>query len=319
MRIVFLDRRTIGPAVTLTHPHFEHDWREYAQTDSDQVVERLKDAHICITNKVALDANTLRQLPELRLICIAATGYDKVDIAACDELGITVCNVRGYATTTVPEHVFALMFALRRNLVGFRQDVLAGEWQEAGQFCFFNHPIKDLKGARLGVIGAGSLGRATAELGRAIGMDVVFAARKGAQTIPQDRVAFDELLATSDVISLHAPLTPETRGFINTAEFEQMTQAPILINTARGGLVDEAALVAALEAGQISGAGFDVLTSEPPQDDNPLLRVAHLPNVILTPHVAWASDEAMLGLWQQLVSHMENWVKGAPTNVLGHV
>ncbi|EEA94684.1 D-2-hydroxyacid dehydrogenase [Pseudovibrio sp. JE062] len=319
MKIAFLDRSTIGPTVQISKPSFEHEWVEYDNTSPDEVLERLQGVQICITNKVPLSADVLKQLPDLKLICIAATGYDKVDIATCDELGIVVSNVRGYAVNTVPEHAFALIFALRRSLVGYRQDVINGEWQKSGKFCFFHHPIKDLAGSRLGIIGSGTLGKGTARIGEALGMDVVFADRKGASEVRPGYTDWQEVITTSDVISLHTPLTPETRGMISTAEFEAMQQKPILINTSRGGLVDEAALVQALDKQQIAAAGFDVLTTEPPQADNPLLSILDRPNVIVTPHVAWASEEAMQTLWDQLVSHMENFQNGIPTNAVGRI
>ncbi|SFU09848.1 glycerate dehydrogenase [Pseudovibrio denitrificans] len=319
MKIAFLDRSTIGPTVQISKPTFAHEWVEYDNTSPDEVLVRLQGVQICITNKVPLSADVLKQLPDLKLVCIAATGYDKVDIATCDELGIVVSNVRGYAVNTVPEHAFALIFALRRSLVGYRQDVINGEWQKSGKFCFFNHPIKDLAGSRLGIIGSGTLGKGTARIGEALGMDVVFADRKGAAEVRPGYTDWQEVITTSDVISLHTPLTPETRGMISAAEFEAMQQKPILINTSRGGLVDEAALVQALDKQQIAAAGFDVLTTEPPQADNPLLSILDRPNVIVTPHVAWASEEAMQTLWDQLVSHMENFQNGKPSNAVGHI
>lgn len=317
MKIAFLDRSTIGPTVRISRPAFAHDWVEYDNTSPDEALARLQGVQICIINKVPLSANVLKQLPDLKLICIAATGYDKVDIVACDELGIVVSNVRGYAINTVPEHAFALIFALRRSLVGYRQDVINGEWQKAGTFCFFNHPIKDLAGSSLGIIGSGTLGKATARIGAALGMNVVYAERKGTSAVRSGYTPWQEVITTSDVISLHTPLTPETRGMISTPEFEAMQQRPILINTSRGGLVDEAALVQALDNQQIAAAGFDVLTTEPPQADNPLLSILERPNVIVTPHVGWASEEAMQTLWDQVVSHLENFQKGTPANAVG--
>ncbi|MDD7911652.1 MULTISPECIES: D-2-hydroxyacid dehydrogenase [Pseudovibrio] len=315
-KIVFLDRGTIGPTVTINHPSFAHSWEEFEQTAPDQVVQRLKGAEIAITNKVPIRADHLEHLPDLKMIAVAATGYNILDVAACRAHGAVASNVRRYAQKTVPEHVFALIFALRRNLVGYRQDVIDGVWQKSGQFCFFTHPIKDLSGSRLGIIGGGALGEATGAIGRALGMEVVYAGRKGGQVSKPGYLPFEEVLATSDVLSLHCPLTPETEGLISLAEFEQMAQRPLLINTARGGLVDEAALVEALNRGLIAGAGFDVLTSEPPASDNPLMKIAKRPNVIITPHVAWASEEAMQTLWDQLIGHIENYKRGHPTNVI---
>ncbi len=313
-RIVFLDRSTIGPSVALTKPSFPHEWVEYDRTAPDQVVERLKGAEIAVCNKVPIRRASIEQLPDLKMICIPATGYDAFDIEACKERGIVVSNVRGYATNTVPEHAFALILALRRGIVGYRQDVIEGRWQQEDQFCFFTHPINDLAGSTLGIVGEGSLGQGVARLGQAFGMRTLFAAHKNVQGLGPLYTPWDEVLETADVISLHSPLMPATRDMIAAPEFAKMKKKPLLINCARGGLVDEAALVEALDKGQIAGAGFDCLTSEPPKADNPLLKVLGRPNVIVTPHVAWASNEAMQTLWDQVVAHIENFHAGRPSN-----
>ncbi|HPE59025.1 MAG: D-2-hydroxyacid dehydrogenase, partial [Thiothrix sp.] len=316
-RIVFLDRDTIGPGITLTHPDFPHEWIEYRHTAPQQVVERLQDANIVITNKVALRADMLAQLPRLAMIAVAATGYDVVDVNVTRERRIVVSNVRAYAANSVPEHTFALIFALRRSLVGYRQDVIRGEWQKSGQFCFFNHPIRELHGSTLGVIGAGTLGQAVGAMGRALGMRVLYAAHKGADTPGALYTPFAEVLAQADVLSLHTPLTPATRHLIAIPEFRLMQRQPLLINTSRGGLVNEHDLVTALDQGLISGAGFDVLSHEPPTADNPLLAVLERPDVIVTPHVAWASAEAMQTLWDQVIDNISAFVAGAPVNQVG--
>jgi glycerate dehydrogenase len=315
-RIVFLDRGTIGPSVELTKPEFDHDWVEYDRTDPDQVVERLKDADIAICNKVPIRRPQIEQLDKLKMIAIPATGFDAFDIDACKERGITVSNVRGYAVNTVPEHTFALIFALRRGIVGFRQDVIDGKWQESKQFCFFTHPINDLAGSTLGIIGEGILGQGVATIGRALGMRVLFAAHKGVSGLGPLYTPFDEVLETSDVITMHAPLMPSTRNCIAMPEFKKMKRKPLIINCSRGGLIDEQDMVSALDQGLIAGIGFDVLTSEPPNADNPLLKVLSRPNVIVTPHVAWASDEAMQTLWDQTIFHVNNFKAGSPTNTL---
>lgn len=313
-RIVFLDRSTIGPSVELTKPSFDHEWVEYDRTAPDQVVERLSGADIAVVNKVPIRRASIEALPDLKMICIPATGYDAFDIDACRERGIVVSNIRGYAVNTVPEHTFALILALRRSLVGFRQDVIDGEWLKAAQFCFFNHPINDLSGSTLGIFGAGTLGQGVARLAEAFGMRVLFAARKGGDGQGEQYTPFEEVIQSADVLSMHAPLTPETRHMISDREFAMMVRRPLVINTSRGGLVDEAALVRALDAGQIAGVGFDVLTSEPPAPDNPLLSILDRPNVIVTPHTAWASDEAMKTLWDQVIEHLENFHRGTPSN-----
>lgn len=314
--IVVLDRATIGPSVEITRPGFEHDWSEHARTAPDEVAARLAGATIAVTNKAPIRAAALERLPELRMISVAATGYDVVDVAACRERGIVVANVRAYAVHTVPEHTFALILALRRQLIGYRQDVIAGEWQRAAQFCFFNHPIQDLHGATLGIIGEGTIGQSVARLGRAFGMRTLFAAHKGVSGLGPLYTPFEEVLETSDVITLHAPLMPATRNVIAMPEFRRMKRRPLLINASRGGLVDEAALVQALEEGLIAGAGFDCLTAEPPPDDHPFWQIAERPNVIITPHVAWASAEAMQEVWDQVIANIESFQRGAPTNAV---
>ncbi|WP_448191092.1 D-2-hydroxyacid dehydrogenase [Azospirillum sp. sgz301742] len=315
-KIVFLDRATVAPQIRLRRPNFAHELVEHQQTRPEEVVERLAGAGIAITNKVPLTSAVLERLPDLKLIAVAATGTDCVDKGYCQRNGIAVSNIRGYAVNTVPEHTFALILALRRSIVAYRQDVMAGEWQKAGQFCFFNHPIHDLHGARLGIIGEGVLGQRVAELAHAFGMVPLFAAHKGKGGLGPLYTPWDEVLETSDIITLHSPLTPETRGMIALPEFRRMKRKPLIVNTARGGLVDEEDLVTALDEGLISGAGFDVTVSEPPPMDNPLMRVAGRPNVILTPHVAWASDEAQQALADQLVDNIENFVNGTPSNLV---
>jgi glycerate dehydrogenase len=314
-RIVFLDRATLAPQIRLRRPSFDHRLVEHARTHPDEVAERLSGASIAITNKVPITAETLARLPDLKLIAVAATGTDCVDRRACQERGIAVANIRGYAVNTVPEHTFALILALRRSLVGFRQDVLAGAWQQAGQFCFFNHPIRDLRGARIGIVGEGVLGQRVAAIAAAFGMVPLFAAHKGASGLGPLYTPWEEMLETSDVITLHCPLTPETRGMIGLPEFRRMSRRPLLINTARGGLVVEEDLVTALEEGLIGGVGFDVTEVEPPDPSSPLMRIAGRSNVIVTPHVAWASDEAQQMLADQLIDNIENFLAGKPSNL----
>lgn len=315
-RIVFLDRDTIAPQVQVRRPAFEHSWMEYPRTAPDELAGRLEGASIVITNKVALRGPVLAAVPTLKLIAVAATGIDVVDVGWCRDHGIAVSNIRGYAMNTVPEHTFALIFALRRNLIAYHAAVRRGRWQESGQFCFFDYPIRDLAGSRLGIIGEGVLGQRVAEIGRALGMRIMFAAHKGSSGLGPLYTPWDEVLETSDVITLHSPLMPSTRNMIAMPEFRAMQRRPLLINTARGGLVDEADLAAALREGLIAGAGFDVLTAEPPAADNPLLGLLDLPNFILTPHVAWASDEAMQTLADQLIDNIENFAGGKPTNLV---
>ena len=316
-RIVFLDRDTIAPHVELRRPTFDHEWTEHDRTSPDQVVERLAGATICIDNKAPITAEAMAALPDLKMIAMAATGYDCVDIACARERGIVVSNIRGYAVNTVPEHTFALMLALRRQIVGYRRDVIDGEWKKADQFCFFNHRVNDLAGARLGIIGEGSIGGSVAAIGRAFGMDPVFAAHKGVAGLGPLYTPWDEVIETADVITLHSPLLAATRGMIAWPELKAMKRSAILLNTARGGLAVEEDVVRAIEQEEIAGAGFDVVTREPIPDDHPFMRIIDRPNFILTPHTAWASTEAMQTLADQLVDNIENFVAGRPSNVVG--
>lgn len=312
-RIVFLDRQSL--IADLRAPAFAHDWIEHDQTRPEDVVARLQDADIAIVNKVKLSADTLAQAPRVKMIAVAATGTDIVDLAYCRAHGIVVSNIRGYAVHTVPEHAFMLMLALRRNLLGWREDVRAGLWEKADQFCLFTRPMNDLYGSTLGLVGYGTLGHGMHKLADAFGMTVRVAEHKGAAAVRAGYTAFDSVLAEADVISLHTPLTAETRHMISAREFGLMKPTALLINTARGNLVDEAALAEALKSGRIGGAGFDVLSIEPPREGNPLLDL-DLPNFILTPHVAWSSREAMQTLADQLVDNIEAFVAGAPRNVV---
>ncbi len=307
--LVFLDRVTLG--APLRRPTFEHEYVEYEKTDPEQVVERLRGATVAITNKVKLDADALAQLPDLKLIAVAATGTDIVDKAAAKNAGVAVVNIRNYAFDTVPEHVLALLFALRRNLLAYALDVRAGAWEATDQFCLLTHPIGDIAGSTLGIVGYGAIGKALATRAEGLGMRVL-ACDAFAQP---GLVDFETVLRESDAITLHAPLTDETRGMIGAKELERMKRTALLINTGRGGLVDESALVAALRAGTIAGAGFDVLTTEPPRGGNPLLE-PDIPNLIVTPHVAWASAGAMGILAEQLVDNIEAFVAGTPQNVV---
>jgi glycerate dehydrogenase len=312
-RIVFLDRSTLQAKVR--SPAFEHTWQEYPVTAVNELPERLRDATIAITNKVPLRTEALQRLQKLKMIAVAATGYDVIDIAYCKANGIAVTNIRNYAVHTVPEHAFTLITALRRNLLAYRRDVESGRWQLVDQFCFFDHPIRDLYGATIGIIGEGVLGQGTAGIARGFGMNVLFADHAPPKAPDVVFTPLDQVLAESDVISLHLPLTNETRNMIGIDEFRKMKRDAILINTARGGLVDEQALVQALEQGLIAGAGFDVLNKEPPKEGNPLLEL-RLPNFILTPHIAWASDGAMQFLADQLIDNIEAFVMGKPQNLV---
>ena len=316
LKIVFLDRATLSPQTRLREPAFAHTLELFDRTAPEEVAARIAGADIVIVNKVRLTAELLAAAPRLRLVAVAATGTDNVDVAACAARGIAVSNIRNYAKNTVPEHTFALIFALRRSILAYHAAVRDGRWQQAAQFCFFDYPIRDLAGSTLGVIGDGALGTSVAAIGRALGMQVLFSAHKGRSGQGSLYKQFEEVLARADVITLHCPLRPATRNMIGAAEFALMRRKPLLINTGRGGLVDESAVGPALEAGQIAGAGFDVTTTEPPPADHPFMALMDRPDFILTPHVAWASDEAVQGLADQLVDNVEAFERGEPANLV---
>ena len=312
-RIVFLDRDSLQAHVRV--PAFEHEWQDHPGSTEQDVVGRLAGATVAITNKVPLRAAAIARLPDLKMVAIAATGTDNVDLEACRARGIAVSNIRDYSLVSVPEHCFALLLALRRNLRAYMADVEAGRWERSSRFCLLDHPIGDLAGSRLGIVGYGALGRRVAQIGRAFGMEIAVASRSPVTDPEVLALPLAELLATADVVSLHLPLNEQTRNMIGAGELASMKRSSILINTARGGLVDEAALAEALTNGVIAGAGFDVLSQEPPVPENPLLRL-RLPNFVLTPHVAWASGGAMQTLADMLVDNIEAWVAGVPKNVV---
>jgi glycerate dehydrogenase len=276
-------------------------------------LDQLADATIVICNKFQLREDVLAKLPKLKLIAVAATGVDNIDLDFCRSHGIAVCNSRGYATSSLPEHALMLMLALRRSLISYREDVRAGRWANAGQFCLLDHPISDLSGSSLGIIGYGKLGQAMANLGRAIGMTVLVAEHKHATILREGRTDFWDVLRRSDVVSLHCPLTEETKNLIGVEELRLLKPDAILINTARGALIDDYALIQALKNRSIVGAGIDVLREEPPVSRSVLLET-ELPNLIVTPHHAWASKQAMRRLADQVIDNLEAFIRGEPKN-----
>lgn len=316
MRAVFLDRDSLDTG-DLDFSALERvcgTLQYHAASERDEVCTRIQGAGIVISNKVMLDAETLRQAQELQLICIAATGTNNVDLDAARARGLVVSNCRGYGTQSVAQHAIMLMLTVATSFNAYQRELRAGAWQQARQFCLLDHPIRELGGRVLGIVGYGELGRATAQLAQAFGMQVRIAALPG-RPAGEERVPLAELLPQVDVLSLHCPLTAETRGLIGAAELAAMKSDAILINTARGGLVDEAALVAALRRGRLGGAGVDVLSAEPPLAGNPLL-VDDLPNLIVTPHNAWGSREARQRLVDQLVENVQAFIAGAPRRVV---
>jgi glycerate dehydrogenase len=314
---VFLDSGSLGQGdidlsgIEATLPR----WSFHDATAPAEVAERICDAEVVITNKVVLGAEQFAAAGHLRLVCVSATGVDNVDLSAASRRNITVCNVTAYATPSVVQHVFALMFALAIRLPDYHAAVRAGRWQQSRHFALLDYPFAELAGRTLGIVGYGELGRAVAAAAKCFGMDVVIAARPGTAPKP-GRVALDELLGRIDVLSLHCPLTDATRGLIGTRELARMKPGALLINAARGGIVDEAALAAALRSGVIGGAGVDVLESEPPHQGSSLL-APDIPNLIVTPHIAWASRESRQRLVDGLRDNIEAFIAGRPRNVVG--
>lgn len=311
---VFLDLATVARGdldlsrLTSVCSHWEmHDYTRPAETAA-----RLARAQVAVTNKVLLDHGALTAAPGLRLVCLTATGTNNVDLAAARDLGIAVTNVTGYATASVVQHVFALILAHATRLPDYRAAVAAGAWSSSAQFCLLDFPIFELAGKTLGIVGYGELGQAVARIAQAFGMQVLIAQRPDGP--PQaGRLSLRELLPRVDILSLHCPLADNTRGLIGAAELALLRPSALLVNTARGGLVDGLALAAALRAGTIGGAALDVLSVEPPPPDHPLL-ASDIPNLILTPHTAWASREARQRVLDEVALNIAAFAAGEPRN-----
>ena len=313
LHIVVLDRDTL-----VNRPFdfdFPHTLSSYGTTEAHETLERIRGADIVITNKVVISAQAFAENPQLKLVAVTATGVNNVDVEAAKQNGTAVCNIRAYGNESVAEHAFMMMITLMRNLPAYQRDVAAGLWENSPFFCHLGAPMRDLNGKTLAIFGRGNIGKTLATYAQAFKMNVVFAEHKNAQSIRDGYVSFDEAIRSADVVSLNCPLTPQTTNMIGEAELQQMKPGAILINCGRGGLVDEAALVATLKYGQIGGAGFDVLTQEPPRDGNPLLK-ARLPNLIVTPHIAWASQEAANRLFDILLDNINRFVAGNPQNLV---
>jgi len=287
--------------------------KSYSASKPEDVPARIADAEVVITNKVIIDTQGFEAARRLRLIAVAATGTNNVNLKAAREHAVTVCNVRSYATPAVAQHTFALILALTTRLVEYRDAVHAGRWQQSPHFCLLNYPIRELSGRTLGIIGYGTLGRGVARIAEGFDMRVLIANRPNTSPTP-GRTALDEILRAADVLTLHCPLTSATEGLIGKAQLAMMKNDAILINTARGGIVDEHALVQALRTGKIGGAGVDVLTTEPPAAGNPLLDPT-IPNLIVTPHNAWASRETRQRLVDEIAVNIQAFNNGTPRNV----
>ena len=288
----------------------------YDRTEPSQIVDRARGAELVLTNKTPLSAETLGQLPNLRYIGVLATGYNCVDVPAAKELGVTVTNVPSYGTQSVAQFVFALLLELCHNVGLHGEAVRAGEWSQCEDWCFWRTPLVELDGKNLGVIGFGRIGRQVAKIGEAMGMHVLASAPRPANFAAPFAlrwVSHEELLSQSDVITLHCPLLTETEGLINAQSLELMKPAALLINTSRGALVVDQDLADALNAGQIAGAGLDVLSIEPPVKDNPLFTAR---NCLITPHIAWATKEARSRLLETAIMNVAAFIRGTPKNVV---
>jgi len=289
-------------------------WSHYDSTVNEEAAKRIADASVVITNKVRLDRETILAAENLKLVMLAATGTDNVNLEACREKGVVVCNARQYSNPAVVQHTFTLILCLTTNLISFQQDVRAGNWSRSNIFCLLDHPIRELENKTIGIIGYGNLGSAVATVAKAFGMNVEICQRPNTQP-SQGRLLLPDLLNKADVVSIHCPLTEDTRNLLSTTEFEQMKSDAILINTARGAIVDSSALITALNSKQIGGAGIDVLDKEPPDPNYPLINT-NLTNLIVTPHNAWASKESRQRLVHQLSDNLNSWLAGSPRNVV---
>jgi glycerate dehydrogenase len=310
-KAVFLDFATLGPGIDTSRLDRLADTTYHAHSTADQVGERLEGQAIAIVNKASITAEAIAASTALELIVLSATGTDNVATAVARERGIAVTNTRDYCSASLAQHAFALILGLTQQIARYDRLVRSGAWQRSQSFALFDYPIRELAGRTLGLIGYGTLGQAVGRLGQCFGMQLMVAARPGTprQRVAQGRQAFEAVLEQSDVLSLHCPLTPATVGLIGEAELARMKNDAVLINTARGGLVDSAALVAALRADRIAGAGIDVLAVEPPPADDVLL-TADLPNLIITPHVAWTAREARQRALDQVIENIEDHLRG---------
>lgn len=314
MKAVILDWATMGPNLDLSRMRaLLPDLTVYDDTADHELADRIAGAGIVLGNKIIMTEEAFANAPELRFIGVTATGTDNIDLAAARRHGIAVSNIRAYCTQSVAEHVFGCLLNLTHKLMRYATDVRGGAWREAENFCMLTHPIRELSAMTLGIVGWGELGKGVARIAKAFDMNVLVAARPGSNDVPDGRVPFAEVLACADVISLHCPLNPATRGLFGEREFRAMKNSAILINTARGGLVDSQALCVALRDGEIAAAAIDVLPQEPPVDGDPLLDYAG-DNLIVTPHIAWGTQQARQRAIDELTANIEAFLDGRERN-----
>tara|TARA_R110002020_G_scaffold20379_5_gene69855 strand:- start:908 stop:1852 length:945 start_codon:yes stop_codon:yes gene_type:complete len=310
MQAVFLDKGTFSDGIDLPAPAGVSDYVTYHDTPKDAavIIERCRDADIVITNKVQIGTDVIANLPKLKLIQLTATGMNNVDQDACDKHNVALYNVAGYAVKSVPEHTFMLMLTAMRAGMHYHQKVADGTWRANGNFCLLDIPLIDLEDKTLGVIGVGTIGKRVTEIARAFGMTVLWAEHQGCEPRSDDYTAFEEVLARADVISLHCPLNEQTKHLINEDTLAKMTKHPLIVNVARGGIVDSQALTDAINNEQIIGYASDVFEQEPITNDDPLLTLADHPRVIFSPHNAWGSKSAQETLWQILSKQVADFI-----------
>jgi glycerate dehydrogenase len=318
-RIVFLDAATYGDT-SLQRFTDRWDCTIHQVTSPHETIQRLAGHTVVVTNKVVIDRPVLNssEATDLKLIAVAATGTDIIDREEVAKRGVKVCNVPGYATPSVAQFTMALILELATRAGNYIGAVKSGEWQKSLVFSLLTYPTIELRGKKLGIVGYGNIGRAVAEMARGFGMDVLVAARPGSKgPIPTDRVSLDQLFRDADVISLHCPLTPETRNLINEQTLSLMKPTAFLVNTARGALIDEAALIAALRKERIAAAALDVITKEPPPADHPIIRAAQqLDNLMVTPHTAWSARETRALLLEEVEENISSFLSGKPRNIV---
>ncbi|MGB3726128.1 MAG: D-2-hydroxyacid dehydrogenase [Glaciecola sp.] len=315
--IVFLDSATISESINYALPSIPHTWRSYQHTGVGDIIEKAYDASIIVNNKVKLDADMLQQLPNLQHVAITATGTNCIDVDAAKQQNITVSNVPNYSTSSVAEHVMAVLLGLRRNLFMYHQDIRNGCWQDSQQFCFHNQPIKELVGSTLGLIGTGAIAQQVASFVKAFGMQVQFHSVSGRENFDKGNlVSLDVLLSSSDIISVHCPLTTHTEHLLGEREMHKMKASAILINTSRGQIVDLEALLNALETHTIAGAAIDVAPNEPPLLHDPIMKLNDLSTCIVTPHSAWASTQAQQRLMSEVIANIEAFAQNNARNLV---
>ena len=309
-KIVVTDAISIPKAYPLPRPSFEHEWVSYETTTPDELVDRVKDATIIVTNKSRLTAEVLSQCPKVKFIAELATGYNNIDIDYCKEHGIGVANIQGYSTDSVAEHAITMMLMLSRSMIKTRKEMENGLWVNANCFCQLPYPVVDLAGRTLTVIGSGSIGSRVGAIASAFNMKVLKAERRGAQSVRDGYTRFEDAIAQADFISVNCPLTPDTTNLITSKEIATMKKSVFIINNARGGVVNENDLVEAIVSGAIAGAGADVASVEPLTADHPYVKLQNNDNFLLTPHQAWMSHDCLQALVKQFGENLEAFHKG---------